>query len=202
MKRIAAILFDLDGTLTVPCLDFAAMKEEMGIAEGYILEEMKRMSPAQRAHAEQVLDRHEEQAARTSQLNPGAAETLERLRREGRKIGLITRNCRASVKTISQIHGLVFDAVITREDGAAKPAPDPVLRACQLLDVAPDEAIMVGDYLHDMQAGKTAGTYTVLLSTHPNHRDYHGWADFVINRLEELHRIIEGMEDAADMKQT
>ena len=36
-----AFIFDLDGTLTVPELDFAAIRAEMGIAEGPILEELE-----------------------------------------------------------------------------------------------------------------------------------------------------------------
>lgn len=40
---------------------------------------------------------------------------------------------------------------------APKPAPDQVLRACRLLDVVPDEAVMVGDSTWDLSAASAAG---------------------------------------------
>ena len=42
-----------------------------------------------------------------------------------------------------------------------KPAPDPVLHACQILDVDPKNAIMVGDDQRDITSGKLAGTKTI-----------------------------------------
>ncbi len=54
-----AIIFDLDGTLTVPVLDFGAIREELGLTDEPILEAMARMDAADRARAEAVLDRHE-----------------------------------------------------------------------------------------------------------------------------------------------
>ena len=42
-----AFIFDLDGTLTLPQLDFAAIRAEMGITDGPILEELEALAPAQ-----------------------------------------------------------------------------------------------------------------------------------------------------------
>lgn len=200
--KVKAILFDMDGTLTVPCLDFEAMRAEMGVKEGYILEAMAQMTPDQLAHAQTVLDRHEVVAAKNSQLQPGTAETLGQLRQQGRSLGVITRNCHASVDILCERHGLRFDVVLTREDGPVKPEAYPVLKACELLGIAPLEAIMVGDYLHDMVCGQRAGAYTVLLSSHPNHRDFHGHADFVMDRMEELLTIIDTIENTDTLENT
>ncbi len=41
-----------------------------------------------------------------------------------------------------------------------KPHPAPVLAACQKIGVHPQEAVMVGDDLRDMEAGRRAGTST------------------------------------------
>ena len=43
----------------------------------------------------------------------------------------------------------------------AKPSPDPLLAFCRSVDVAPDQAIMVGDSTHDLIAGRRAGMGTV-----------------------------------------
>lgn len=47
---IKTVIFDLDGTITVPFFDFDAIREEMGLSKdtGPILEAMEKMSPDQR----------------------------------------------------------------------------------------------------------------------------------------------------------
>ncbi len=47
----------------------------------------------------------------------------------------------------------VWFAVVPRP----KPAPDMVLAACELLGVAPTEAVMVGDSSYDRDAARAAG---------------------------------------------
>src|SRR5579862_2828271 len=91
-----AILFDMDGTLTQPLLDFPRIKSEMGIGDRPILEALAEMEPSQRRSAQTVLDRHEEEAAERSTLNAGCHELLAWLSAKGIKKALITRNSRQS----------------------------------------------------------------------------------------------------------
>src|SRR5689334_12399618 len=92
-----AILFDMDGTLTEPMLDFPKIKAEMGIGARPILEALAEMSPHLRAQAEAVLLRHEDHAAENSTLNPGCRELLDHLTGHSIPTALITRNSRRSV---------------------------------------------------------------------------------------------------------
>lgn len=154
--KIKAVYFDLDGTLTEPYLDFDQIRREMGGVEGPILEAMEKMDAERRREVEAILLRHEHEAAVESRLNPGAWETLEYLRGERVRIGLITRNQRKSVEHVCRKHNMSFDAVITREDGPAKPDPYAVLKLCEMLEVEPGESVMVGDYLFDLLSGKRA----------------------------------------------
>jgi hypothetical protein len=63
--RWRAIIFDMDGTLTRPLLDFAAIRADIALtADDPILETMARMAPDARQRAEAVLRRHEDAAAR------------------------------------------------------------------------------------------------------------------------------------------
>src|SRR6476620_3337019 len=71
-----AILFDMDGTLTEPYMDFDQMRRDMGIGPGPILETLAAMEPAQRRIAEAVLHRHEDEAATASTLNTGCEGLL------------------------------------------------------------------------------------------------------------------------------
>jgi len=192
--KVKAVLFDLDGTLTVPILDFDRIRSEIGEIEGPILEAMEKMTPAERQRAEEILHRHEEEAAVNSQLNPGVRQVWSYLRGSGRLIGLITRNRRWSVEKFSQTHNLSFDSIFTREDGPAKPDPYPVRQVCRELEVQPEEALVVGDYLFDLISGRRAGARSVLLSSGKKYADYVHEADYVIARLDEVIRIIEDIE--------
>ena len=42
-----------------------------------------------------------------------------------------------------------------------KPHPETLYRNCRDLDCAPHEAIYVGDHLRDIEAGRSAGMYTI-----------------------------------------
>ena len=125
----AAVLFDLDGTLTRPLLDFDLIREEIGLPtspRAPILEALEQMDAVSRARAEAILDRHEESAARSSQLQDGAIAMLEALRGMGIPTGLITRNNRRCVELTLARHGLAFEHIHTREDGPVKPSPEPL----------------------------------------------------------------------------
>jgi HAD superfamily hydrolase (TIGR01509 family) len=152
-----AVLFDMDGTLTRPLLDFPRIKAEMGIGARPILEALAEMDAVARAAAEVVLLRHEEAAALDSTLNEGCRDVLEWLAERRIRTALITRNSRASVVTVLRRHRISIDLTIAREDAPPKPDPRPLLLACERLGVAPGDAWMVGDGQYDVEAGAAAG---------------------------------------------
>ena len=149
---IKAVIFDLDGTITEPYFDFDAIREEIGIDRhgGPILEAMEKMTPQQRQRAEAILHFHEEKAVTESSLNPGAKETLDALRQRGIRIGVLTRNRKATPGRSPTKHNLCFDAVVGREDGPVKPHAFGVLHLCGRFAVQPAETMLVGDYLFDL----------------------------------------------------
>lgn len=159
-----ALLLDMDGTLTRPTLDFAAIRAEMGIGDQPILEAMATLPPRQRARAEAVLAAHEERAAVASELNDGCASVLGWCAARGVPTALITRNSRWSVDVFLRRHGLRFDLTLSRDDGLLKPDAAPVRHACRRFGVAAREAWMVGDGVHDVEAGLSAGAATVWIS--------------------------------------
>ena len=66
-------VFDLDGTLLVPALDFEAIRTEIGLPPVVpILETMEALRGPERERAFAILDRHEAEAAARSALMPGA----------------------------------------------------------------------------------------------------------------------------------
>jgi HAD superfamily hydrolase (TIGR01509 family) len=162
--RPRALLLDMDGTITQPMLDFPRIKREMSIGNRPILEALAEMSDANRAAAEEVLARHEEEAAENSSLNGGCAELLAWIAEHGVVTALVTRNTRSSVETVLAKHGLSFGTLIAREDAPFKPDPRPLRLACDRLGVDPADAWMVGDGQYDVEAGRAAEMRTVWIS--------------------------------------
>jgi HAD superfamily hydrolase (TIGR01509 family) len=162
--RPRALLLDMDGTITEPMLDFPRIKREMGIGSRPILEALAELSDADRATAEAVLARHEEEAAQCSTLNAGCDRLLEWVAEHGVATALITRNARSSVQTVLAKHGLSFGTLIAREDAPFKPDPRPLRLACERLGVDPADAWMVGDGQYDVEAGRSAEMRTVWIS--------------------------------------
>lgn len=96
-------------------------------------------------------------------LIPGVDATLQRLKPTYR-LALVTTRDREAVGHFLQRNGLadLFDAVVTRDDvRRLKPHPEPVILAAQRLGLAPQECLMVGDTVVDIQAGGAAGARTV-----------------------------------------
>jgi len=190
---IKAVIFDLDGTITEPYFDFNAIRQEMGFAKdaGPVLELMEKMPPSQRKHAEEILRSHEERAVAESKLNPGAKETLDKLGQAGIRIGIITRNKRSNAFAVAKKHRLKFDAVVGREEGPVKPDAFGVLHLCEQFGIRPHEALVVGDYLFDLLCARAAGAVSVLLKNHRKANEFAQYADFVIDNITEILKIVE-----------
>jgi len=195
MMKVAAVIFDLDGTLTKPYLDFNRIREEIGSVQGPLLEAMEKMTPKDRRRAEDILHRHEREAAENSELNPGVWELLRELKKQDRRLGIVTRNRRGSVQRVCQIHDLVFEGITCREDGPAKPDPFAVLHVCEQLNVAPEESMVVGDYLFDLQSARRAGAKCVLYRSQDHSWGHEEEADYVIDHFNELLTLIADIEN-------
>lgn len=74
-----------------------------------------------------------------------------------------------------------------------KPAPEAVLRALDQLEVAPREAIIIGDSPDDIQAGRAAGLFTcgVTYGFHPKECLLAEKPDYLIDSLKQLRDVIE-----------
>jgi len=186
--RPRGVIFDLDGTLTEPLLDFEAIRRELGIPSRQpILEALETFEPAARARAEVVLRRHEMDAIAAATLADGCRELLALLDAHDVATAILTRNIRAAVEDFTGRFGLRFAAVFTREDGPPKPAPDGARALCQRLGLPASEVWAVGDYKYDVIAGREAGCRTVLVRPAPP-ADLAEWGspDLVIRSLREL----------------
>jgi len=188
-RAAEAVIFDLDGTLTLPYLDFDVIRREIGLPvkpRTPVLEALEQMTPPERSRAEAIIHRHEKEAARASELQEDALDVLSAIRTHDIPLGLLTRNSRRSAQMVLDKHGMKFDWIYTREDGPIKPSPQPVLAICQHFSVPAQSAWVVGDYLFDLQAGNAAGATTVLMIGNTSTPEFAHLADHVIRRLSEL----------------
>jgi len=194
MAVFDGIIFDMDGTLTVPFLDFNQIRREIGIPKTEpVWEAIVAMSPEQRQRAEEILLQHELRASRDCELQPGAEELFIELAKRGTKVAVLTRNCRAAWQTLRQRFNFPVEMVYTREDGPMKPDPTPVFVLSEQMKVPLTKILCVGDYLFDIQAGKAAGTKTALLVNNGKIPLFANEADYVIHQLLDLLAIVDGI---------
>ncbi|MEM8808734.1 MAG: HAD family hydrolase [Cyanobacteria bacterium P01_G01_bin.38] len=161
-------IFDMDGTLTVSIHDFEGIKAELGLPpEEPILESLAKVPEPRASQIHAQLEAIELEIAHKATQQSGAYELLSTLKAQGRKIGVLTRNTKPNAHaTLAACNLDQFfepDFVLSRHCCPPKPSPDGILHLLTAWDAAPHDAVMVGDYVFDLQAGRSAGTATIYI---------------------------------------
>jgi len=161
---IKAMLLDMDGTITKPYIDWRGLREEIGAPEGIpLLDYIYGLPGSERGKALRTLEEREEEAALNAPLEEGAEELLRELRAMGVRTALVTNSNRRCAEIVLGRLGVRPDLVLSREDGRIKPAPDLVKKAVAALGARPEETLMVGDGIYDLEAARAAGVRFLLL---------------------------------------
>jgi len=167
-KTIKGVIFDMDGTLTMPVIDFVEMRRRCGVLTGDLLDTIAGW-PADKQHAaHKAIQEVEEEALVRMQLMPGLLELCSFLGSQNLPRGLVTRNVDTSVKYFHDNHFTLtpFWPALSRDFKPYKPNPGALLHICQQWSILPQEAIMIGDSAKDdVVAGNRAGMDTILLDT-------------------------------------
>ena len=93
-------------------------------------------------------------------LFPGVKETLEALRKRGHRMTIATSRLTDSLMLFMRHHGIdhYFEYAVGSDSVTHhKPHPEPALKTLQELNIAPSEAIMVGDMPVDIAMAHNAG---------------------------------------------
>lgn len=212
MRRVAAVLFDLDGVLVESrdatervWLDWAWRN---GIAEAALRSAMHGVRSADvvralRPDLDAVVESEEierRQAADVEELAaiPGAVAALGALKDD--RVAVVTSGTRPLALARLAAVGIEPPAVIVFAGDVTRGKPDPegYLNAARGLGADPAEALVVEDAPPGIEAGRAAGMATVAVqSTHAP--DELRRADVVLGSLDELPAVLATRFDAAEV---
>ncbi|WP_346940092.1 pyrophosphatase PpaX [uncultured Clostridium sp.] len=208
---IKAILFDLDGTIIDTneliltsfnyvlnnYLGLNISKEEIVESFGIPLKDV--MDQYAKERAEELVDEYIRYSLESHdkyiKSYDHVEEGLLKLKNKGFKLAIVTSKRRGTALRGLNCFDLekYFDVIITPEDSKKhKPDGEPVLKACEVLKVKPEETIMVGDSHNDILCWKNAGSKTCLVNytaLNVEKIKTHN-PDFIIDKIEDLIELI------------
>lgn len=128
------------------------------------------------------------------ELYPNVTETLTELKNRGLVLTIASSRSKASLT--NYIKDLGIEALISYVLGAddvieGKPNPEPVNRTLEKFGFKPEEAIVVGDTVFDVDMGKNAGTKTCGVTYGNGSRESISAADWVIDDFGHLLEIVK-----------
>ncbi len=216
--RLRAVLFDMDGTLLDTAPDFIAISQAMladrglpAVADKLIRDEISggakamvaatfAMSPQDPAFEPlrlEFLERYQRDCAVHSRLFDGMAELLADIEKSGLIWGVVTNKPVRFAQPIMEQLGLAErSALLICPDHVthSKPHPEPLILACNQLDLDPASVLFVGDDLRDIESGRDAGTRTAAVRygyIHPNDNPDHWGADVVVDHPLDLRKVLD-----------
>jgi HAD superfamily hydrolase (TIGR02253 family) len=134
-------------------------------------------------------------------LYPHVHLTLIELLRRGLRLAVLSDA--PAIQAWQRLHQLglnhLFRPVITFDDTRErKPSPRPFLRALELLELSPDEVLMVGDWPErDMIGARGVGIRTVFARYGDTFGTVHSGADHDIDDIQELLPLVDRLNAAA-----
>jgi len=183
---VAAVLFDLDGTLADTAGDLAGALNRVRSQRGLPQVPITTLRPHASSGArgllgagmgitpeapeylelrDAFLEHYANCLAETTALFPDIATMLDDIEARGLRWGIVTNKARRFTEPV--VVALQLDAraqVVVCGDTTAhpKPHPAPLLHAAAALGIAPAQCAYVGDDLRDVTAGNAAGMATVV----------------------------------------
>lgn len=218
MNTRNTVLFDLDGTLIDTAPDFiriikqmcakynhpaptdTAIREQVSAGAramvklmfGDELGDVADSNSKLLAYRQEFLDLYEQDICIDSKLFDGLDDFLKTLEKRGVYWGIVTNKPRyLAEQLLAKLHLDTRCSVLVCPDDVAntKPDPEPMLLACQKLNIDPTQAIYIGDHIRDIQAGKTAGMMTMVAKfgyITPNENPNDWGADVIADSVSEL----------------
>ena len=187
-------IFDLDGTLTIAVHDFNAIREELGIPEGQpIIKTLESLPLKESRYKKKKLQEIEEKLALKASPAPGVKKLLETLNSQNYFFGILTLNTRENawitLKALGLSEYFTKESVIGRWCAEPKPSPNGIKKLLNHWNVYANDALIVGDYLYDLQVGRAAEIATVHVDPSGNF-EWPELADISVCSLNELTEML------------
>lgn len=203
MNTFKVALFDLDGTLmdtegqyTVFWGKMAAKYRpdvpnlEQIIKGTTLIQIFERYFPDKKWQEEITLALDEWEKQMDYVFIPGALDFVHDIKSHGVRCAIVTSS---NIKKMEVVADKVpefrtlFDRILTSEDFAAsKPNPDCYLKGASVFDCKKEECVVFEDAFTGLQAGMSAGIYTIGLATNNSRAQIQDKCNYVIDDFEGL----------------
>lgn len=211
------VLFDLDGTLADTAPDLANALNAIRLKHGLEKLPLETISPTVSLGGnamiklafdleegesgfddirDQFLNYYLDNIAVETRLYDGMEEVLLSIEKNNKTWGIVTN--KLSWLTMPLLEALSLDkraACVVSGDTTEhkKPHPSPILHACELINANPAATIYIGDAQRDIEAGRCAGTKTLvaLYGYIEKDEDPETWnADAMVSSAHEINGIL------------
>ncbi|HEY9017288.1 phosphoglycolate phosphatase [Thiomicrospira sp.] len=142
------------------------------------------------------LDLYKDNTSKRSCVYAGVKEGIEWMLANGYRLSCVTNKAEAFTIPLLKDKGLFdyFEFVVSGDTcEQKKPHPMPLLHAAKLMNVSPENALMLGDSKSDVKAARAAGFHIFCMTYGYNHgediRDYE--PDVVMDSMTELANYLE-----------
>jgi phosphoglycolate phosphatase len=216
---IRLIIFDLDGTLVDSSTDIATalntagkifgvspvtVREAEGLIGGGLTALIDRLLAKEGINVDRTallkgfLDTYSSHLTDHTRPYPRVTETLVALDGIAKAV-LSNKTTSFTVEIVRRFGWTGFFESIQGGDTIAekKPAPTAVLNLLADFKVRKEEAIIVGDSLYDVEAGRSAGIHTVAVLYGYGSPGFDAKADFRVRAFEELLPIVQRLDNRA-----
>jgi pyrophosphatase PpaX len=210
--RFPVVLFDLDGTVVdsggiilasmrhatreVLGRDYADEELMQAVGGPGLEAQMHAFAPDRVEELVHVYRAHNEPLHEDLRSCEGMDDVLVRLKKGGRRLGVVTAKRRATVELAfaSVPLGHLFETIVGGDETTRhKPDPEPLLLAAERMHAVPSETAYVGDSPFDVRAAKSAGMFAVAVTwgrIHDRDRLEREEPDAIVERAEELLGIL------------
>jgi HAD superfamily hydrolase (TIGR01662 family) len=151
------------------------------------------VSPALGELIEAEMTGQEVEAVATARPVPYVHEAVTSARGTGRRIAVVSNNSERAVTAYLAQHGLadrvdLISARTSANPALLKPSPHLLDQAIGGLDASPDECVIIGDSVTDVQAARSAGIRSIGYANKPGKRDSFTaeYASAIIDSLADL----------------
>ncbi|ACA40080.1 HAD family hydrolase [Lysinibacillus sphaericus CBAM5] len=208
LAMLQAIIFDVDGTMLdtekaiLQSLQRTLREETQ---KEYACEELRfalgipGKDTLQRLNVEDIEAVHQKWSAAVLDFShevsvfPNLEAVIQSLASKPLELGIVTSKTRQEVIDEFDPFGLseYFTQIISASDTEQhKPHPEPLLKCLELLQIAPENAIYIGDSIYDLQCAKDAGAKFALALWGAKTTEGYEEADYVLQEPSDILTLI------------